>query len=465
MWYKNDMAILAGFVLPHSPLLIPQIGREKTEKAEKTLEAIQKIVGEIKSLAPDTIILISPHAESYRDYFQLADGEVGIGSLEKFGAAHVTFRVRYDKAFVHHLSELAKLSSFPAGADREKAPYLDYGAMVPLFYLNQIYSDFNLVRVSPSGLPLLDHYKMGELIKRAANDLSRRAVVIASGDLSHQEVGDTGFAEEKKDYDRLIVSSFSGANFCELLTVKPNLYFKSRQCGHKAFVMMAGVLDRSEVKSSVVSYEIPHESGLICAEFIAKGDNSSRAFAQYYLTRESLRVKEDLVASDPYASLARKAIEYYVNFHSRLPLPNPLSPILRKPSQGVFVTIREYGSIYSSLGSMKPLENNLANEIISNAILAATNSGINRALKDTDFPYLRVQVDLLSPLEKVDSSLDLDPIKYGVVVVSSGRRGLILPRLEGIYTAESQLEFAKRKAGILVGDEVDIYRFSSFTHF
>ena len=59
-------------------------------------------------------------------------------------------------------------------------------ALEPLYFVNQYWKDYQLVRVGLSGLPLTDHYELGRRIRETAEVLDRRIVIIASGDLSHR---------------------------------------------------------------------------------------------------------------------------------------------------------------------------------------------------------------------------------------------------------------------------------------
>ena len=68
-------------------------------------------------------------------------------------------------------------------------------------------------------------------------------------------------------------------------------------------------------------------------------------------------------------------------------------------------------------------------------------------------------MDVLSTPELIDSIAELDPKRYGVIVQSGWRRGVLLPDLEGVDTAEYQVEIARRKAGIGAHEAVQLYRF------
>ena len=114
--------------------------------------------------------------------------------------------------------------------------------MVPLYFIRQLYADFMLVRVGLSGLPLEEHYRLGQIIRRAVEETGRKAVYVASGDLSHklQSYGPYGFAEEGPVYDQRIMDVCGRAAFGELFDFDEAFCERAAECGHRSFVMMAG---------------------------------------------------------------------------------------------------------------------------------------------------------------------------------------------------------------------------------
>ncbi|MBQ2509576.1 MAG: MEMO1 family protein, partial [Erysipelotrichaceae bacterium] len=185
------MPILASFMVPHPPMIVPAVGRGSEKQVLATTQAYQQVAREIASLQPDTIVITSPHATLYNDYFHISPGKKARGSFSYFRAPDVRFTETYDEDLVEKISELAYQDGFAAGTLGEREPDLDHGTMVPLYFIEQEYKDFRLVRIGLSGLPLTDHYRLGQIISQAVTETGRRAVLIASGDLSHklQEYG------------------------------------------------------------------------------------------------------------------------------------------------------------------------------------------------------------------------------------------------------------------------------------
>ncbi|HHE47922.1 MAG TPA: AmmeMemoRadiSam system protein A [Candidatus Acetothermia bacterium] len=170
-----------------------------------------------------------------------------------------------------------------------------------------------------------------------------------------------------------------------------------------------------------------------------------------------------MTARDPYVGLARRAIEEYVRSRRVIDPPEGLPPELRSRRAGAFVSLKKGGELRGCIGTFLPTEDNLAEEIIQNAIRAATQDPRFPPVRPEELPQLSVSVDVLSPPEPATTS-DLDPKRYGVIVESGWRRGLLLPDLPGVDTVEEQLRIAKLKAGLSPDEPCRILRFSVERH-
>lgn len=165
---------------------------------------------------------------------------------------------------------------------------------------------------------------------------------------------------------------------------------------------------------------------------------------------------------DIYVELARRATEEYVRAQRRIAPPEELLGRLKQRA-GVFVSIKKRGALRGCIGTFLPTEENLAEEIITNAISSATRDYRFPPISPQELGELEYSVDILTPPEPATVEA-LDPQRYGVIVESGGRRGLLLPALEGVETVEQQLEIARRKAGIGQDEPLQIYRFTVERH-
>lgn len=156
--------------------------------------------------------------------------------------------------------------------------------------------------------------------------------------------------------------------------------------------------------------------------------------------------------------LARKAVETYIIERCVIDPPRDLPAQMRRRA-GVFVCLKKFGELRGCIGTFEPTQATLAEEIIHNAISSATRDPRFPPVSRDELRFLKYTVDVLSPYEPVNGVSELDPKRYGVIVQSGSRRGLLLPDLEGVDSAEEQIAIASRKAGILPGDPLRIFRF------
>ena len=157
--------------------------------------------------------------------------------------------------------------------------------------------------------------------------------------------------------------------------------------------------------------------------------------------------------------LARQSIEEYIRKGKRISPPQDLSPELSSRA-GVFVCIKKHGNLRGCIGTFEPCRDTVAEEVIHNAVAAAAQDPRFRPITEDELDAIEYSVDVLSPPEKIQGMSDLDPKKYGVIVVHGMKRGLLLPDLEGVDTVEEQLRIARTKAGIWADEDIEIFRFS-----
>lgn len=160
----------------------------------------------------------------------------------------------------------------------------------------------------------------------------------------------------------------------------------------------------------------------------------------------------------PLVKLAKETISKYVTGREILAPPAEPSPEM-KDKAGVFVSLKMHGELRGCIGTFSPTTENVAKEIIQNAISAATQDPRFPPVEPSELDEIVYSVDVLSAPEKVKSMDELDVKKYGVIVKRGNRRGLLLPDLEGVDTVEEQLDIACMKAGIAKGEDIEIYRF------
>jgi len=156
------------------------------------------------------------------------------------------------------------------------------------------------------------------------------------------------------------------------------------------------------------------------------------------------------------ADYARACVESCV-LGRPLPLP-PAAPFFTRRA-ACFVSLKKHGELRGCIGTLEPGEPDLGAEIARNARSAAFHDPRFHRVHADELAALACSVDVLSPSETC-ALADLDPAAYGVIVLAGFRRGVLLPDLQGVDTAEQQVDIALRKAGIGRGEAYTLERFT-----
>lgn len=461
------MAMLGAIMVPHPPLIIPEVGRGQERGIQATIQAYHEAAKRLASWKPDMVVVLSPHSVMYADYFHISPGRGAQGNFGAFRAPQVEIKVQYDTEFVDMLSRKAAGCGVSAGTLGERDSSLDHGTMIPLWFLNQYYEGYRTVRIGLSGLPFSQHYKLGQCIQKTAELLERRIAVIASGDLSHKlkDDGPYGFQAEGPVYDSEIMDIMGRGDFGRLFNLSEDFCAKAAECGQRSFVIMAGALDCLAVKAERLSYEGPFGVGYGVCVYEAEGAAPQRDFLRQYEERVCAQAARRKEAEDAYVRLARQTIETYIRTGKKISVPDGLPDEMYANRAGVFVSLKEEGALRGCIGTIGPVRNSIAEEIIENAVSASTKDPRFHAVRETELDRLEYSVDVLSPAESIASEKELDVRRYGVIVTKGSRRGLLLPNLEGVDTVQAQVAIAKRKAGIAADEDVQLERFEVVRHY
>lgn len=460
------MPVAGAFIVPHPPLIIPQIGGERCKDVTKTIYAYERAARDIAALSPEVIVIATPHGVCYADYLHISSGGRAAGDFKRFGVPGVSIAAEYDGVFVQTLCGLAVREGIPAGTLGEKNRSLDHGTMIPLYFINQAAKDYRLVRVALSGMSALVHYRFGKCIREAAEKSPRRVVMIASGDLSHRlsPDGPYGFRKEGPEFDRQMTKAMGDGDFLRFLCVDEKLSEAAGECGLRAFQIMAGALDGLSVRPELYSYEGPFGVGYAVAAFAVSGEDENRRFDLACEKAECAKAEAAANAQDPYVRLALQSVERYVRTGRRMKRPEGLPKELTAGRGGVFVSLKLDGRLRGCIGTISPVTECLADEIIQNAVSAAAEDPRFSPVREDELSGIDVSVDVLMRPESVRSARELDVRRYGVIVRAGTRRGLLLPDLEGVDTPEQQIEIARSKAGISPDERFFLERFEVVRH-
>lgn len=475
------MPVVIAVAVPHPPVIVAGVGQGREKDARRTVEAYREAARRIAELEPHTIVISSPHAAMYLDYLHVSPGSGARGTFARFGDARDGSRVTYDEELVRELCRLARDEGLSAGTRGEREASLDWGTLVPLHFIEGAYearrrageevAPYRVVRMGISGLSPRDHYRMGQLVQRAARALGRRVAYVASGDLSHKLSADGpyGYAPEGPVFDELACVALGSGDLLSLLTADPSLCERAAECGLRSFQIMAGALDRTAVDAELLSYEGPFGVGYGVAVLTPagpEGEDASRALDVRYDAWHRADMERRRSEEDPLVRLARTSLEHSVRTGERMAPPDGLGAELSSRRAGAFVSISKNGRLRGCIGTIAPTRGSLAEEIVANAVSAGLHDPRFSPVTEQELPELVYKVDVLGEPEPVDGPQALDPRRYGVIVSApDGRRGLLLPDLDGVDTVDEQLRIAAGKGGIDLGEPgVRLMRFRVERH-
>ncbi len=460
------MSIVFCGVCPHPPIAVPEVGGREADIVSSTRRAFLEFGRRVKESGAETVVIISPHAPLFRDVVGINYTPVLKGDLAAFRAWQVRFELENDFALADEIKKQAEGLGFTVvKLDEQTAKQyqltlkLDHGVTVPLYFLREAGVTLPLVHVSMMVAPPDRLYLFGPAVRLAAESLGRKTALVASADLSHGLTHDApgGYLPRGKEFDREIARLLAGPDAEGVIGMDPLLVKQAGECGYRSIVMMLGALDGYDVEAQVLSYEGPFGVGYLVATYLPGDKNPKRSVLKENKTKQVERIALRRSRESYLVKVARETLENHVK---GIPPPGIGEvPEEFKGKAGVFVSIKKHGNLRGCIGTIEPTKTDTVKEVISNAVSAGVRDPRFEPVIEEELDDLEYSVDVLQPVEPVRSLKHLDPKKYGVVVRAGRRSGLLLPNLEGIDTAEEQVAIARRKAGIGMGEPVELERF------
>ena len=444
--------VFAG-IAPHPPIMVPEVGRDAIAEVNDSINGMAELTERLRACGAETVVIISPHAPLEPSAFVAFEGPQLYGDFANFRAPSATVNAAVDEELLDEITR--------AAAEQElvvikiRGYDLDHGTSVPLYFLQRNGWQGKVVALGYSFLSNDVHLRFGRCIRRAIEKLGRPVAFIASGDLSHRLKPDApaGFNPNAHYFDEEIVDAIYRGHTTRIVEVDQEMRRLAGECGYRSILVALGVAEESAPSCEVISYEAPFGVGYLVAQLVSGSDKGE-------LAAGSADASSADTGSAP--ALARLVIEKFVSTGKVIDPPEQLSDLLRARA-GCFVSIKTIdGDLRGCIGTVEPLKDTLAEEIIANAVSAATSDPRFPPVTEIELPALKYSVDVLSEPEPTTVG-ELDPKIYGVIVEeeSGSRRGLLLPNLPGIESAAEQVEIASRKAGIKPGAEVKLFRFRS----
>ena len=308
----------------------------------------------------------------------------------------------------------------------------EHGIEVQLPFLQYLSGDFRFVPIVLWDASAAVFKQVGREIARAISGYNKRVVILASGDMTHYEPHEVARTTDMQAVEAMLDLDENELN---RRFTKGNMSI----CGYPAvMVLLVAAKELGATHAELVKYQT---SGDVSGDYSA------------VVGYAGVIIK----GMSPLVRLAKQTVEKYVK-EGRVIRPGELTPEM-KGRAGVFVSIKKKGQLRGCIGTFEPTTENVAYEVIANAISSATRDPRFAPITADELGDLSYSVDVLTAPEAVDSKDQLDPRKYGVIVESDWRKGLLLPDLEGVDSVDHQIDICRQKADIGPDEPVKLYRF------
>lgn len=254
-------------IAPHSPLLLPAIGKAHHEKLKKTLAAYKTLADDFDASKSETVLVFSPHGPAVEEAFPLFISPQYAANLKEFGDFATTFTVHGDMRLLETLRRL-RLGPDPTPITGLTEEFLDYGTAIPLLLLAARWPAIHLVPMGTASLPLAAHFEAGKKIGETVQQSTTRIALIASADLAQTLTDNApgGFSPEGKKFDAALVRALRKNDRAAILKLESGME-AAKACGLRSIAMLLGALDTLNCAAEPLAYEGPFGVGYLVARF------------------------------------------------------------------------------------------------------------------------------------------------------------------------------------------------------
>lgn len=270
------MTLVGCFVSPHPPIMVPEVGGAELATIDATVRSMRLLREKAATLAPETIVLLSPHAPLAMRHMGISFASSYKGSLAYFRAPQVTLTAAGDEEVGEAILGRAASRNIPTTitASFGDQVELDHGSMVPLVYImGDLAQKCRLVVLSFSQLGCQEHVRFGRAVGEACMSVQRRVLYVASSDLSHRLIpgAPAGYDPRGAEFDKQVVDTFGAGDWQGLLSIPSSLTAAAGECGYRSMAVLAGVVAAAQeagllTRNRVLSYEGPFGVGYMVGE-------------------------------------------------------------------------------------------------------------------------------------------------------------------------------------------------------
>ena len=453
--------VFAG-IAPHPPIMVPEVGRDAIAEVRASIDGMAELTRRLIDSQAETVVIISPHAPLEREAFIAYDGPQLHGDFANFRAPTATVNAELDDELLNEITRSAANDHLIVmrltGSD------LDHGTAVPLYFLLRNGWSGKVIALGYNFLSNDHHVRFGRCVRDAIQKTGRRTAFIASGDLSHRlkPGAPAGFSRNAHLFDQEVVEAIRICATERIVHMDPELRRTAGECGYRSMLVAIGATQDLDSNCQVISYEAPFGVGYLVAQLAVVSVPPAVVDGSTFAETTPDKDQPPATAGGTYSvpALARLTIETYIKTGKTIEPPVDL-PQLFQTRAACFVSIKTLdGELRGCIGTVEPVKDSLAEELIHNAVSAATRDPRFAPVRKAELANLKYSVDVLSEPEQCTLA-ELDPKIYGVIVEheSGYPRGLLLPNLQGVDTAAQQVEIAARKAGLDLNEKIRLFRF------
>lgn len=259
--------IVFSAIVPHSPLLLPTIGKERQKKLKKTLAAYALIEQDLYASKPDCLVIFTPHGGTLPESLPLFITPKYRANLKEFGDFKTALEVPANMRLIDSLRFL-KYGKPAVPLQGVTEEFIDYGVTIPLYFLSPHLPKITAVVIGDSYMSVKSHAASGAYIGDALRRSNRRIAVIASADLSQALTDDApgGFSPEGKIFDEAVVQALRKGTLNKILTLEPKME-AAKACGLRVIALLIGILKDFNCTPELLAYEGPFGVGYLTAKF------------------------------------------------------------------------------------------------------------------------------------------------------------------------------------------------------
>ena len=294
-------AIKFACISPHPPIIVREVGRGRERELQRTIDALEQLAGDLAAHRPDTVLLMATHGPLNPGAFVLLTAPAAQGGFARWGAPQVSLRFDTDPELIAAIRDEAEQAELPLDAAARWDDGLDWSVTVPLYYLRCGMADAPLTPMNVSFLSARRHFQLGQVVRRAIDRVGRRAVVVASADLSHRlsDDGPYGFDPAGPELDLRIREAVASWDVEALLTMDEEFRERAGDDAVASLSFLMGALDGLRVQPRVLSYEGPFGVGYMVAAVDILEDDGGESYAEADVARAepAEAAPQDIVAA------------------------------------------------------------------------------------------------------------------------------------------------------------------------